>query len=56
MQRKRKENEWFYQSVHCGMEINGDKLSNYGLLIWLLRNLRLKTPLCKTPTIGDLLF
>lgn len=56
LQRKRKENEWFYQSVHCGMEINGDKLSNYGLLIWLLSNLGLKTPLCKTPTIGDLLF
>ena len=56
MQRKIKENEWFYQIVHCGMEINGDKLSNYGLLIWLLSNLGLKTTLSKTPTIGDILF
>ena len=56
MQRKIKENEWFYQSVHCGMELNGDKLSNYGLFIWLLSNLGLKTTLSKTPTIGDILF
>ena len=42
--------------MHCGMEIFGDKLSNYGLLIWLLSNLELKTPLSKTPTIGDILF
>ena len=56
MQRKIKENEWFYQRVHCGMNINGDKLSNYGLLIWLLSNLGLKTTLSKTPTIGDILF
>ena len=56
LQRKIKENEWFCQSVHCGMNINGDKLSNYGLLIWLLSNLGLKTTLSKTPTIGDILF